>query len=160
MSLHLLNDAKESVGVSAKLHWVSWQGELKQTWSLESTVSNDSNTVVWQLDEAYDSSELKSGFFYVEAQVGNERITNTWFSSHELKTLPMERANIEVTIEANKVTLIADKPAFFVHLECDTAGRFDDSSITLLANQPVTVEFLGEDMATMAESLRVYHLMQ
>ncbi len=96
----------------------------------------------------------------MEAQVGQERITNTWFSSHELKTLPMERANIEVTIEANKVTLIADKPAFFVHLECDTAGRFDDSSITLLANQPVTVEFLGEDLATMAESLRVYHLMQ
>ena len=142
------------------MNWVSWQGEVKQTWSLERTVSNDSNTVVWQLDEAFDSSELKSGFFYVEAQVGNERITNTWFSSHELKTLPMERANIEVTIEANKVTLIADKPAFFVHLECDIAGRFDDSSITLLANQPVTVEFLGEDLATMAESLRVYHLMQ
>ncbi|MEF1303376.1 glycoside hydrolase family 2 protein, partial [Vibrio owensii] len=92
--------------------------------------------------------------------VGQERITNTWFSTHELKTLQMESAKIDVTIEANKVTLVADKPAFFAHLECDTAGRFDDSSITLLANQAVTVEFLGEDLAMMAESLRVYHLMQ
>lgn len=160
LSLHLLNDAKGPVDVSAQLHWVNWQGEAKQTWSLEHTVSSDSNTVVWQLDEAFDSSELKSGFFYVDGQVGQERITNTWFSTHELKTLSMESAKIDVTIEANKVTLVADKPAFFVHLECDTAGRFDDSSITLLANQPVTVEFLGEDLATMAESLRVYHLMQ
>jgi beta-mannosidase len=160
LSLHLLNDAKEPVDVSAQLHWVNWQGEVKQTWSLEHTVSSDSNMVVWQLDGQFDSSELKSGFFYVEGQAGEERITNTWFSTHELKTLPMQKANIKVTIEANQITLVADKPAFFVHLEADTDGRFSESSLTLLAEQPVTVTFFGKDVAAMAESLRVYHLMQ
>ncbi|WP_412034517.1 glycoside hydrolase family 2 protein, partial [Vibrio sp. Y184] len=42
----------------------------------------------------------------------------------------------------------------------DTQGRFSDSSLTLLVNQPVTIEFLGDDLAAMSASLRVYHLMQ
>ncbi len=70
------------------------------------------------------------------------------------------KADIEVTIEGNHITLIADKPAFYVHLECDTQGRFSDSSITLLANQAVTIEFLGEDTEAMANTLKVHHLMQ
>ncbi|EPV1126085.1 beta-mannosidase [Vibrio harveyi] len=163
LSLHLLNDAKIPVSADIQLHWVNWQGEIEKTWQIEKTVTNDSNTVIWSLDEQVDLvglGDLKSGFLYVEAQVGDERINNTWFSTHELKTLPMVKANIEVTIEANQVTLRANKAAFFVHLECDTAGRFEDSSITLLANQPVTLTFLGDDWAAMAESLRVYHLMQ
>ncbi|MGR5133407.1 glycosyl hydrolase 2 galactose-binding domain-containing protein [Vibrio alfacsensis] len=160
LSLHLLNDAKVAVSVDAKLQWVSWQGELKQSWQLEKTLSPDSNTIVWQLDEDVDAQELKSGFFYVEAQVGEKRISNTWFSTHELKTLSMEKAHIEVSIEGSQITLMADKPAFFVHLECDADGQFNDSSFTLLANKPVTIEFLGRGVTEMAASLRVYQLMQ
>ncbi|WP_241638800.1 beta-mannosidase [Vibrio parahaemolyticus] len=160
LSLHLLNDAKEPASVNAQLKWVDWQGEEKQCWSLEQTVIADSNTILWQLDESFEKDELASGFFYVEAQIGEDRISNTWFCTHELKTLPMAKANIDVSIEGRQITLVADKPAFFVHVECDTQGRFSDSSLTLLANQPVTIEFLGDDLDAMSTSLRVYHLMQ
>ncbi|EGU32653.1 hypothetical protein VII00023_06422, partial [Vibrio ichthyoenteri ATCC 700023] len=159
LSLHLLNDGKQSVTVNAQLQWVDWQGNVKQQWPIEHTASPDSNTVVWQLDDEFKALDLKSGFFYVESHGAQTRISNTWFSTHELKTLPMEKANIEVSIVDRQITLVADKPAFFVHLECDTAGRFDDSSFTLLANQPLTITFLGEDLAAMADSLRIYHLM-
>ncbi|EGU42713.1 glycoside hydrolase family 2 protein, partial [Vibrio scophthalmi] len=159
LSLHLLNDGKQSVTVNAQLQWVDWQGNVKQQWPIEHSASPDSNVVVWQLDDEFKTLDLKSGFFYVESHGAQTRISNTWFSTHELKTLPMEKANIEVSIVDRQITLVADKPAFFVHLECDTAGRFDDSSFTLLANQPLTITFLGEDLAAMADSLRVYHLM-
>ncbi|PFG57769.1 beta-mannosidase [Vibrio sp. ES.051] len=158
LSLHVLNDAQESVSVHAQLNWVNWLGEVKQSWQLEQTVPNDSNTIVWQLDDEFDASELKSGFLHVEAQVGEDRISNTWFSTHELKTLPMAQANIKVDIEGSRILLTADKPAFFVHLESDVDGRFSDSSFTMLANTPVTVEYLGEDIFGMKQSLRVYHL--
>ncbi len=160
LSLHLLNDGKDAKCVSACLQWVNWSGEVQQSWHIEQTVANDSNTVVWQLEDGIDQAALKSGFFHVTAQVGNETFSNTWFATHELKSLPMEKANIEVSIEGNQITLTADKPAFFVHLECDSDGRFSDSSVTLLANQAKTIEFLGEDVQAMASSLRVYHLMQ
>ncbi|WGV98392.1 glycoside hydrolase family 2 protein [Vibrio sp. YMD68] len=159
LSLHLLNDAKAPVSVKAQLQWIEWQGNVKHSWQLNQTVSADSNTIVWQLDGILDANEQKSGFFHVEAQAGEKRISNTWLPTHELKTLPMKRANIGVNVKGNQITLMADKPAFFVHLECDTDGRFNDSSLTLLANQPVTLEFFGDDLDAMAESLRVYHLM-
>lgn len=120
--------------------------------------------MVWQNE--LDRARLKHGFFYVEASVNGDTIANlsplnnTWFPTHELKSLPMAKAGIEVSIEGNHITLIADNPAFYVHLECDTEGRFSDSSITLLANQAVTIEFLGEDTEAMANTLKVYHLMQ
>ena len=158
LSLHLLNDAKEPASVNALLKWVDWQGEEKQCWSLEQTVIADSNTILWQLDESVEKDELTSGFFYVEAQIGEDRISNTWFCTHELKTLPMAKANIDVSIEGSQITLIADKPAFFVHLESDVDGRFSDSSFTLLTNVPMTVEYLGDDVFGMQQSLRVYHL--
>ncbi|MCR9414542.1 glycoside hydrolase family 2 protein [Vibrio alginolyticus] len=158
LSLHLLNDAKESASVNALLKWVDWQGEEKQCWSLEQTVIADSNTILWQLDELIEKDELTSGFFYVEAQIGEDRISNTWFSTHELKTLPIAKANIDVSIEGRRITLIADKLAFFVHLESDADGRFSDSSFTLLAKVPMTVEYLGDDVSGMQQSLRVCHL--
>ncbi|PMJ91719.1 glycoside hydrolase family 2 protein [Vibrio sp. 10N.261.55.A7] len=160
LSVHLLNDAKDPINMTGELQWVDWQGGVKQRWSLEKTVEADSNTVVWHLDDGLDTQALKSGFLHVEAQVGEEALCNTWFSTHELKTLPMEKANVDLAIDGNQITLVSDKPAFFVHLECDTDGRFSDSSVTLLANQPVTIEFLGDDTDAMAQSLRVYHLMQ
>ncbi len=154
----MLNDAKEPASVNALLKWVDWQGEEKQCWSLEQTVIADSNTILWQLDELIEKDELTSGFFYVEAQIGEDRISNTWFSTHELKTLPIAKANIDVSIEGRRITLIADKPAFFVHLESDADGRFSDSSFTLLVNVPMTVEYLGDDVSGMQQSLRVCHL--
>ncbi|MCV5662860.1 hypothetical protein OFN50_27910, partial [Escherichia coli] len=111
LGLHLLNDAKDPASVNAQLKWVDWQGEEKQCWSLEQTVIADSNTILWQLDELIEKDELTSGFFYVEAQIGEDRISNTWFSTHELKTLPIAKANIDVSIEGRRITLIADKPA-------------------------------------------------
>jgi beta-mannosidase len=118
-----------AVSVDAKLQWVSWQGEVKQSWQLEQTVFPDSNTIVWQLDEDVDA--------------------------HELKTLPLEKAHIEVSSEGSQITLMADKPAFFVHLGCDADGLFNDSSFTLLTNKPVTMEFLVCEVTEMAASLRV-----
>ncbi|EPN8251062.1 glycoside hydrolase family 2 protein, partial [Vibrio alginolyticus] len=44
------------------------------------------------------------------------------------------------------------------HLESDVDGRFSDSSFTLLTNVPMTVEYLGDDVSGMQQSLRVYHL--
>ncbi|HAT8499294.1 TPA: glycoside hydrolase family 2 protein [Vibrio vulnificus] len=164
LNLHLLNDTRQACEVSGRVSWINWQGEVEQSWCFTQSAGADSNQVVWQNE--LDTARLKHGFFYVEASVNGDTIANlsplnnTWFPTHELKSLPMAKADIEVSIEGNHITLVADKPAFYVHLECDTEGRFSDSSITLLANQAVTIEFLGEDTEAMANTLKVYHLMQ
>ncbi|MBG0759950.1 beta-mannosidase [Vibrio cidicii] len=158
LSLHLLNDSRRCSNVSGAVSWMNWQGEVLHSWPLTCQMNANSNQIVWQ--DRLNLAQSNEGFYYVEVQGAGETIINTWFATHELKKLPMKEACIEVKIDADEITLIANNPAFYVHLECDTSGRFSDSSFTLLPGKAVTIRFLGEDKEAMADSLRVYHLMQ
>ena len=58
------------------------------------------------------------------------------------REVPLARAKIEARISGNKVTLSADKPAFFVWANVrGEKGEFDDNAITLLPGRARTLTF-------------------
>ena len=50
----------------------------------------------------------------------------------------------EVSAHELLVTLQAKKPAYFVALESNEPGHFDDSAFDLLADEPKVVRFTGQ----------------
>ncbi len=156
--MHGLNDSRESVEIEGRVCWLNWQGDVVEEWPITTTLFPNHNHMVWQKPQTIILG--KEGFLYVEGVIKNsgEPLSNIWFGTEELKSLPMEKAQIEMQREGRFITLSTDKPAFYVHLEYDGVGRFSDSSFTLLPGQSVTVEYLGEDESALETSLRVYHL--
>ena len=75
-----------------------------------------------------------------------------------LKQLSIEKAKISLQREGKTIVLSTDVPALFVHLEHDGGGRFSDSSFTLLPGIPKTVSYLGDDLESLSDTLRVYDL--
>lgn len=158
LTLHGLNDSRESVEIEGRVCWLNWQGDVVEEWPITTTLFPNHNHMVWQKPQAITLG--KEGFLYVEGVIKNsgEPLSNIWFGTEELKSLPIEKAQIEMQREGRFITLSTDKPAFYVHLEYDGVGRFSDSSFTLLPGQSVTVEYLGDDELALETSLRVYHL--
>ncbi|PAR38819.1 beta-mannosidase [Vibrio metoecus] len=158
LTLHGLNDSRDSAEIDGRICLINWQGEVVEQWPLSATLLPNHNHALWQKNASLNLGQ--AGFLWVDVVIKNcgERLQNTYFGTEELKSLPMENANIEVQQAGRFIRLSTDKPAFYVHLECEGVGRFSDSSFTLLPEQPFTVEYLGEDAHTLATSLRVYYL--
>ncbi|WP_163131271.1 glycoside hydrolase family 2 protein [Agarivorans sp. Alg241-V36] len=159
LALQAINDSVNSVALVCELQFVSWQGELGFSQSLDINIAADGTERVWSI-EASELEELRTqGFFIAQWHSNGDVLQNTWVGDN-FKILPIAKAKLAFSVDesSSAITLLSDKPAFFVHLESDAPGRFSDSSITLLANQPHTVYYLGDDFAAMQKSLRVYHL--
>lgn len=158
LTLHLVNDRRTTEIVKGQVKFVSWSGETLGEWSIEESISPDENREIWVLDKAVWATDSEKGFFFVEIENRGETLQNTWFAKPEMKELPIEKASIEVSLSGNTLTLTSNKPAFYVHLEHDGSGRFSESSFTLLPNTPKEVAYLGDDLATLESTLRVYDL--
>ena len=52
------------------------------------------------------------------------------------------------------ITVLAERPAYFVALSCDVPGHFSDAAFDLLPGEPRTVSFRPDDPATLAEAAR------
>ncbi|WP_026972921.1 beta-mannosidase [Aliagarivorans marinus] len=161
ITLRLSNNSRNAHALKGRVYWMSWQGEVLGQWDWQAQAEADANQVVWSLDKGQWQSHADTGFFFAElfdADGGAAALQNTWFPIPELKGVAIEKANISVGIKGDSIVLSSDKPAFFVHLEHDGDGRFSDSSFTLLPGQPKTVRYLGDDLASLQQSLRVYDL--
>jgi beta-mannosidase len=159
LALQAINDSLSSVALVCDLQFVRWQGELGFSNQLDINIAADGNELAWSID-ASELDELRTqGFFIAQWRSNGEALQNTWVGDN-FKSLAIAKAKLTFRVDesSSAITLLSDKPAFFVHLESDAPGRFSDSSMTLLANQPHTVYYLGDDFAAMQKSLRVYHL--
>ncbi|MFA0476567.1 glycoside hydrolase family 2 protein [Vibrio breoganii] len=158
ITLHLSNNNRENKQVTGRVVRVDWHGEVLGEWPLDLNLQADQNMVAWQLPKAEWENDQHNSFFHVSIETESGVNQNTWFTSPKFKSLELQRANIQVEADGDSILLSTDKPAFFVHLEHDGAGRFSDSSFTLLPNENKKVRYLGEDQALMLETLRVYDL--
>ncbi|MFL7010907.1 beta-mannosidase [Enterovibrio norvegicus] len=166
LRLNVINDEHRCLAAKGQVTWYDWHGEVIDTWPIESMLGEDDNQVVWQCDRNVINERKHEGFFHAVVECDGQTFTNTWFDD-AYKLLPLPKANIETKVEEVDgrvmVTLSADKPAFFVHPEFDgeggDTGRFDDSSVTLLPSQPITLEYTGNTSAEQVKAgLTVYHL--
>ena len=73
----------------------------------------------------------------------------------KFKECDLAKCRIATSFDGFKVTLTSDKPAFFVWVNVkDVRGEFDDNSILLLPDRPVTLIFAPKDKATTPETFR------
>ncbi|MGN2614087.1 beta-mannosidase [Aliivibrio fischeri] len=158
LRIRAVNDHRTEVHIDGTVYWMDFNGELLGKWAVNYTIEEDGNDVIWSLSkEKFQVSEHNS-FFFIEIEVNGESVQNTWFATPKLKQLTMKKAKINLIQSGKMLTLQSDNPAFFVHLEHDGKGRFSDSSFTLLPEKPVTIEYLGDDIETLKNTLRVYDL--
>ncbi|TGA68853.1 glycoside hydrolase family 2 protein [Aliivibrio fischeri] len=158
LRIRAVNDHRTEAHIDGTVYWMDFNGELLGKWAVNYTIEEDGNDVIWSLSkEKFQVSEHNS-FFFIEIEVNGESIQNTWFATPKLKQLTMKKAKINLIQSGKMLTLQSDNPAFFVHLEHDGKRRFSDSSFTLLPEKPVTIEYLGDDIETLKNTLRVYDL--
>jgi beta-mannosidase len=158
ITLRLSNNSRQTESVTGQVVWMSWKGEELGRWDWNQQIQADGNEQVWSLDKAQWQHCKALGFFYAEFTCGSETIQNTWFPIPQFKQLSIEKAKITLQREGKTIVLSTDVPALFVHLEHDGGGRFSDSSFTLLPGIPKTVSYLGDDIDSLSDTLRVYDL--
>lgn len=158
VQIRVVNDSRFENHIDGNVYWMDFNGEVLGQWTINYSIEQDGNDVIWSLTKEKFQVSANNSFFFVEITVNGEKVQNTWFATPTIKQLTIKKANIEVTQEDNRITLQSDYPAFFVHLEHDGKGRFSDSSFTLLPQEPITVEYLGDDLETLTHSLRIYDL--
>lgn len=162
LTLRLINDTQQSVLFSGAVTCYSLAGDVLDTCVIETEVEADGNTLVWSKSLSVLSTQANDSFFSVQLSDGQQMIRNTYLTvkPKEYRLLP---PNIKYRLSEVKgkitVRLVAERPAFYVHLEYAGSGRFSDSSFTLLAGQPRIIDYQGK--ATLAEltaGLKVYDL--
>ena len=88
--------------------------------------------------------------------------TNTVFPDL-YKHCDLQKPNIKTNTKKNAdgtftITLSAEKPAFFVSLDCSTKGRFSKNMITLLPNKTEEIIFTPFEKVEAVEELKIYNL--
>ena len=159
IELRLINDSAASSTLRCDLQFVTWQGERGFNKELALDIVADGNEVVWTMPLAELDQLRTQGFFIVNWCSNGEALQNTWVGA-AYKSLTIAKAKVSVQVDEAKqsITLSTNKPAFFVHLESDANGRFSDSSFTLLPQQPISLNYIGDEFEQMVKSLRIYHL--
>ncbi|WP_028864126.1 beta-mannosidase [Psychromonas aquimarina] len=162
LTLRVVNDAKTAAELDGELIWQSWNGDVLSREPLSGYAEADGNIELWSCPLEKISGSESEGFFYV--QLTNQKVCfdNTYFAA---KPKQCDFSDPEISYEVIEtssgleVLIRAEKPAFFVHLEYQGAGRFADSSFTLLPDAPRSIAFIGEaGLEQLKEGLRVYDL--
>ncbi|MDF2152846.1 glycoside hydrolase family 2 protein [Vibrio sp. CAU 1672] len=165
VTLHLVNDQHQPVTLSGTIRKLSWDGEVLESWPVESVLAADGVAKPWSI--TLDKSAPHTGYFlHVEMNDGQQKLENTFYPAL-YKHSAMEKSHIgwQIIDEDGQLSieLDCDVPAHFVHIEFDGDGRFDDSSFTLL---PATicgtkrkVKYFGQSSAAALKAgIRIYDL--
>jgi beta-mannosidase len=154
LRLWIVNDKITDVILGGKVQWIHFNGTIGQEWEIgERTIQSDRALEVWEVEMT--RFDRASGFFF--ATVADE-FTNFFFPAR-FKDCALEPADIVAVVAAaeggSRITLTTDKPAFFVHLECDRVNRFSDSSFVLLPGQ---IKVVTCEETITPDELTVYQL--
>jgi beta-mannosidase len=140
-----LNDTPRTVTVQAEGVLMSFAGDVVAEDSIPATLPPGSAKLVASHKlEAFGTEEERKDLFAVLKLRDGSRIIhrNEWFFA-PFKDCRMSNANIRLDVEDEfKITLSADKPAFFVWANATgVKGEFNDNSFTLLPKESRTLVF-------------------
>ncbi|WP_318490143.1 beta-mannosidase [Photobacterium leiognathi] len=164
VKLHLINDGRDTAELKGEVVWQSWAGEILYREPISEFLNPDSTKVTWEwLNEDLEGHETE-GFFHVHLRNGEKLIENTYFPAKP-KECELEDPDLRFEVAELHgeifVMLSSSKPAFYVHLEFEGEGRFEDSSFTLVPEHQRQVKYIGSaSVDELVQGLRVYHLKQ
>ena len=137
-----LNDTAETVKGTLLVEYWTYDGQI---------VSSEKKSVALPPDSSTDVGEFarrQETFLVLTLTTANGSYQNDWHFGF-YKDMPLADANVEVKVKVeggkSSVSLVTDKPAFFVWANCrGVRGEFDDNCLTLLPGRPRTIRFQGE----------------
>ncbi len=91
------------------------------------------------------SDLLTNAILHMELQVDGGPVRSSHFAASPYKAYAFEDANPVIHHTGNRLTVTADKPAYYVTVEVDIPGHFSDNAFDLLPGTPKHIEFLPED---------------
>ena len=96
----------------------------------------------------------RRNFVVLRLKTKHGEFVNDWLFDY-YKAYDLADARVEAKVDGFKVTLTADKPAFYVWANAkNVRGEFSDNSFTLLPGRPVTLTFTPKDKAVTPEAFR------
>ena len=114
------------------------------------------------LDLASVAADEIVAFYWLggAGQAGSDHFAPRPYKHYRFEA-PAITAQVQLEASGVVVTLSAQKPAFFVTLETDIAGRFEDNVVDLIPGRPMSLRFLPEgglDAADLERTLVVRSL--
>lgn len=167
LCLHVVNDHHQSMPITGKVIKVDWQGNVLETWALETQLAPDSSTILWQSDEQLTTTETKQVFYHVRLICADSSVTENDHYPCLFKHAQLQQPAITIEWYQDNDTiwleLDCDYPALFVEPQLECQGRFSDSSFTLLPSAITgtkhRIQYIGDcDFETIKQQLTVYHL--
>lgn len=167
IAINGVNDAADPATIDLKVLAVTIEGEERTLHQAQHVLSPDQALVLADVKIA----DLKGDEFLYLAwfdKAGNLLGEGDFFpKAHKYYELPEANVTAEWSqIDgAATVKLKADKPAFFVTVQCDAPGYFSDNAITLLPGREVALTFsprrgVEVDLAQLEKQVKIRHLKQ
>jgi beta-mannosidase len=166
LTLHLVSDSQHEIELAGRIMQISWEGEMINQWSINTSLAADQALPIWHLTQAEYDDNQKNSFFHVILNSNEGTIENSYYPAL-FKHAQLHQSCIQWYIGSDErglfVCLDCDKPALFVHLEYKGSGRFDDSSFTLLPSSITgsakKIRYIGSaSQDDLAQGLTIYHL--
>jgi beta-mannosidase len=150
LDLFVVNDRPAAISVQGKVQWIAFDGSLFQEWTVgPKTYADDGVGVIWNISTALIEERRGLGFFWADFKYAipgqeGEVLFDNWFFPALFKLSEMQVADIAARVtsragQGTEITLVADKPAFFVTLESEAVRVFSDSSFVLVPGVPKVV---------------------
>ncbi len=149
-----LNDTEETMSGELRVEYWTYDGQVVRTEAKSVNLPPDSSTEVGSFVKPNGADPT---FLVLTLQTPYGALQNDWHFGF-YKDMPLAKAVVEVARRDgdSKITLVTDKPAFFVWANASgVRGEFDDNCLTLLPGRPKTLTFSG---ALSREALSVTHL--
>lgn len=167
VSIKGVNDAPESVSLDLEVIAISIQGNERSLHRGEHRLPPDRAVVLADIK----TSDLGDDeFLYLAWRDSNGQIMGEgdfFPKAHKYFELPEAKVQAEWSEKDGivSVNLSTDKPAFFVTIQCDTPGYFNDNAITLLPGRDVALCFTPRreanvEVAKLAKEAQIHHLRQ
>ena len=146
----VINDTSLDVKASLTLSLIDFDGNVLRNEEFHD-ITAPANSSTRFFDEAIASVGFSADTFFVRAELtyGGTSVTQTLFCTQP-KKCELEKPNIKYTVRQNKdgtykITLKAEKPAFFVSLDAgEVPGVFSKNFLTLVPGTTEVVTFRAE----------------
>ncbi len=149
-----VNDGAASASADIAVFTVSVDGKRKDLGTHKMELPSDRAVEIASIDAA---TIPEDSLLHIATCTPQVTVTRH-FAPRPYKSYAFTDPNLQLSNRSTdgllSVKVAAERPAYFVALECDVPGHFSDAAFDLLPGEPREVTFRPDDPATLAEAAR------
>ena len=146
-SVVAVNDTAETVCGALTLEYWTYGGRVVSSETKAVALPPDSASEVGEFDadcrmgEGASDQDGQGVFLVMKLDTPAGTVRGDWHFGF-FRDVPIAKARVDVRVDGYKVTLTADKPAFYVWADAyKMGGEFSDNCLTLLPGEPVEIVY-------------------